>query len=180
MNIQQTALGETPLASLLDRAARSCLLLVAFCVLTVAAWGQQDVFPGAQWQNATHGLPPKVRQRVDEYVRSLDTTGLMVVQHGRVVYQYGDLKKLSYLASARKSVLAMLYGTHVANRTIRLDRTISDLGMSDIGGLLPIEEHAKIVDLISARSGVYHLAANDGDSLDSAPKRGSQEPGSYW
>jgi hypothetical protein len=117
---------------------------------------------------------------VDEYVHGLDTTGLMVVQHGRVVYQYGDVQVLSYLASARKSVLAMLYGPYVANGTIRLDRTLKDLGMSDLGGLLPIEERARVVDLISARSGVYHLASNGGDSLDAAPKRGSQEPGSYW
>jgi CubicO group peptidase (beta-lactamase class C family) len=74
----------------------------------------------------------------------------------------------------------MLYGPYVANGTIRLDATLKDLGMSDIGGLLPIEERAGVIDLITARSGVYHPASNDGDSLEFAPKRGSQEPGSYW
>jgi hypothetical protein len=74
----------------------------------------------------------------------------------------------------------MLYGPYVANGTIRLDRTLKDLGMSDIGGLLPTEERARVVDLISARSGVYHPASYPGDYMASAPQRGSQEPGSYW
>jgi hypothetical protein len=52
--------------------------------------------------------------------------------------------------------------------------------MSDIGGLLPNEERAKIVDLITARSGVYHPAANSGDLSFMAPKRGSKEPGTWW
>lgn len=161
-------------------AFRPLLLILLWLVTATAAWSQKVVYPDAEWQTAVHGLAPKVQRRVDEYVHALDTTGLMIVQHGRVVYQYGDVQALSYLASSRKSVLAMLYGPYVANGSIRLDRTIKDLGMSDLGGLLPIEERARVVDLISARSGVYHPASNDGDSLDAAPKRGSQEPGSYW
>lgn len=34
--------------------------------------------------------------------------------------------------------------------------------------------------LLTARSGVYHEASNSGDDSDSAPARGSQEPGSYF
>jgi CubicO group peptidase (beta-lactamase class C family) len=34
--------------------------------------------------------------------------------------------------------------------------------------------------LIAARSGVYHPASNPGDSLQYAPERGSQEPGTYY
>jgi CubicO group peptidase (beta-lactamase class C family) len=37
-----------------------------------------------------------------------------------------------------------------------------------------------VIDLIAARSGVYHPASSGGDSLEFAPKRGSQKPGSYW
>jgi CubicO group peptidase (beta-lactamase class C family) len=157
------------------------LLLVMLCLAAAtAAMGQRVVYPGSEWEMAAHGLPPTVQRRVDEYVHALDTTGLMVVQHGRVVYRYGDLQVLSYSASTRKSILVMLYGPYVQNGTIRLNRTLKDLGMSDLGGLLPIEERAKVVDLISARSGVYHPASYLGDNLDAAPKRGSQEPGSYW
>ncbi len=159
-------------------------LAIAFAAIVLGwaplASGQQVVFPGAEWRTAARGLDPEVKRRVDEYVRALDTTGLMVIHQGQVVYQYGDLSLLSYLASSRKSILSMLYGPYVATGAIQLDRTLKDLGMSDVGGLLPIEERAKVVDLINARSGVYHPASYPGDSLDSAPPRGSQEPGAYW
>ena len=160
----------------------------------------EPVFPGVDWERDTNGLSPETVRGVDAYVHTLDTTGLMVVKNGRVVYEYGDVKRLSYLASVRKSVLSMLYGPYVASGKIRLDATLKDLGMSDVGGLLPIEERAKIIDLITARSGVYHpntqgfgllyelrfsacpgvshpVAA--GDDL-STPKRGSKEPGAFW
>ena len=109
----------------------------------------EPVFPGVNWERETNGLSPETVRGVDAFVHTLDTTGLMVVKNGRVVYEYGDVKRLSYLASARKSVLSMLYGPYVASGKIRLDATLKDLGMSDVGGLLPIEESAKVIDLIT-------------------------------
>jgi len=106
-------------------------------------------------------------------------TGVVVVDRGRIVGTFGDVEELSYLASARKSVLSMLYGTWVEKGVIDLDLTLADLGMDDIGGLLPIEKQARIRHLITARSGVYHPASNSGDDLASAPPRGSQQPGTY-
>jgi CubicO group peptidase (beta-lactamase class C family) len=50
----------------------------------------------------------------------------------------------------------------------------------DKDGLLPIERTATIRDLLMARSGVYHKAANEGDASDRAPQRGSVKPGSYF
>lgn len=103
----------------------------------------------------------------------------MVVDRGRVVFTYGDIEELSYLASVRKSILAMLYGYWVNNGAIDLDATMAELGVDDVGGLLPIERRARVEHLITARSGVYHPASNSGDNLADAPERGSQEPGAY-
>jgi CubicO group peptidase (beta-lactamase class C family) len=138
----------------------------------------EPVFPGVDWERETNGLPSATFRAVDAFVHTLDTTGLMVVQHGRVIYEYGDVKKLSYIASVRKSVLSMLYGPYVASGKIRLDATLKELGMSDVGGLLPIEERTKVIDLITARSGVYHPVEEADDPM--MPKRGSKEPGTYW
>ncbi len=104
----------------------------------------------------------------------------MVIVRGKVLFEYGDVKELSYLASVRKSILAMLYGKYVANGKIHLDKSLKDLGMSDHGGLLPVEEKATIRHLISARSGIYHKASNSGDNTADAPGRGSQIPGEYF
>jgi CubicO group peptidase (beta-lactamase class C family) len=139
----------------------------------------EPIFPSANWERQTNSLSPETVQGVEALMHTRDTTGLMVVKRGRVIYEYGDVKKLSYLASVRKSVLSMLYGPYVANGKIRLDATLKELGMSDVGGLLPIEERAKVIDLITARSGVYH-PVDEGDDPSKTPKRGSKEPGTYW
>lgn len=113
-------------------------------------------------------------------VNEMNTTGLVVVRHGKIISAYGDIDELSYLASCRKSILAMMYGKYVKDGTIDLELSMEDLGIDDVGGLLPIEKKARIHHLITARSGVYHPASNGGDNLADAPERGSQTPGEYF
>jgi CubicO group peptidase (beta-lactamase class C family) len=113
----------------------------------------------------------------------MNTTGMVVVVGGRVLLEHGAIDSLSYLASARKSVLSMLYGKYVADGTIRLNETLRELGLDDrgeAGPLLPQERGATVEHLLMARSGVYHPASNPGDNLADAPPRGSQKPGSYY
>ena len=144
------------------------------------------VFPGERWEyvarsgQQAYGWSPEGLQRAFAFVRdSAHTTGLVVVDRGRVVFRFGDVEGLSYLASARKSVLSILYGRWVEDGTIDLEKTLRDMGMDDEGGLLEVENDATIHHLVTARSGVYHAASNSGDDLASAPPRGSQKPGTY-
>jgi CubicO group peptidase (beta-lactamase class C family) len=104
----------------------------------------------------------------------------MVVAGGKIAFKYGDVTQVSYLASARKSILSMLFGNYVESGAIDLERTIADLGIDDVGGLLPIERSATIADLLTARSGVYHPAASPGSDTKGVPPRGSRRPGSYF
>jgi CubicO group peptidase (beta-lactamase class C family) len=143
-------------------------------------------FPGEAWETVgsedlgAYGWSSDVLRQAFEFVRdSANSTGIVVVDRGRVVFDYGDIEELSYLASCRKSILAMLYGSWVEDGTIDLEKTMADLGVDDVGGLLEIEKQARVHDLITARSGVYHPASNSGDNLADAPARGSQEPGTY-
>ncbi len=146
----------------------------------------EPTFPGATWEVVGradlpgYGWDAAKLRAANEFLRdSTWATGVVAVDRGRVVFTFGDIQELSYLASARKSILAMLYGNWVENGVIDLEMTLADLGVDDIGGLLPIEKQARIRDLITARSGVYHPASNGGDDLASAPPRGSQKPGTY-
>ncbi len=167
--------------SLTRRAA--CLAALAFA-LSAAAQRPAAVFPGKDWERIRD--PESVgfsRSRLEvlrSYLRTLDTTAMMVVVGGRVLFEYGDLAHLSYLASVRKSVLAMLYGNYVASGKIPLNRTLRELGFTDLQGLLPIEQEATIEHLLTARSGIYHPASNPGDHTAMAPPRGSQKPGTYF
>ena len=142
------------------------------------------IFPGAEWERISDpsavGYCADKLDLVTARAKQLSTTAMMAVVGGRVLYQYGDVTTVSYLASVRKSVLAMLFGKYVKNGTIRLTKTLADLGIDDHGGLLPSEKGATIADLLGARSGVYHEASNAGDDLASAPPRGSQKPGAYY
>lgn len=113
-------------------------------------------------------------------IDSTNITGLMIIHDGQVLFEYGDIVENSYIASCRKSVLAMIYGKYVENGTIDLNKTIEQLGIDDVEGILPIEQKATIKDLISARSGVYHPEGYAGGKQQFAPKRGSVEPGQYW
>ncbi|MBW8001607.1 MAG: serine hydrolase [Planctomycetes bacterium] len=138
------------------------------------------MFPGKSWEFNKIWLPEEVAEQIDIFVSTIDTTGLLIIKNGKVVYEYGNVREPVYLGSVRKSILSMLYGPYVANGTINLNYTLKDLGISDIGGLLPIEKQATVINLITSRSGVYHPASNDGDLLEYAPKRGSKKQGSYW
>ena len=158
----------------------------AFLAPVAAQVSAESVFPAETWEYVekddleAYGWSPEVLEKTTSFIRDeSNTTGLVVVDRGRVVYQFGDIEELSYVASVRKSILAMLYGYWVENGTIDLETTLSDLGFDDIGGLLPMEKQATIHDLITARSGVYHPASYSGDDLDQAPPRGSQKPGAY-
>jgi CubicO group peptidase (beta-lactamase class C family) len=142
------------------------------------------VYPGAEWERASQprelGWSPEGLQAVHAKLATMPSTGFMAIVGGRVIMEYGDLEAVSYLASVRKSILSMLYGNYVANGTVRLDKTLAELGLDDHLGLTAAEKQATIRDLLAARSGVYHPASNSGDDLASAPPRGSQRPGTYY
>lgn len=142
------------------------------------------VYPGTEWER--HESPESVGwcsdgiERVRSHLSTMSSTALMATVGGRVLFDYGDTRVVSYLASVRKSVLAILYGIYVERGEINLDKTLAQLGIDDLQGLTAAEKRARVRDLLTARSGVYHPASNAGDDLASAPPRGSQEPGSYY
>ena len=166
------------------------LLLALFCLQPVGGQAPAPapavnalVFPGQDWDRIAKpesiGYSSARLEALRGWLGSLDTTSMLVSVGGRSLFEYGDLSRLSYLASVRKSVLAILYGKYVENGTIPLGRTLRELEFTDVGGLLPAELEATIEDVITARSGVYHPASNSGDDTASAPPRGSQRPGTY-
>lgn len=136
---------------------------VVFAQLAISA---EPVFPATEWQRIERpesaGYSPQKLAALHTYLESIDTTAMMVVVSGHTLFEYGDLAHVSVLASARKSVLAILYGKYVHDGTIRLDRTLADLGFDDIGDLSATEKKVTIEHLLTARSGIYHPAANSG------------------
>jgi CubicO group peptidase (beta-lactamase class C family) len=171
------------------RLAIALLAFVALVPCRSRAVGPQaaerlSVFPDPGWDRIP--APESVgatTQRLDALgamLRGGQTTGMVIVVNGRVLFEYGDTGQVSYVASVRKSIVSMLYGKYVANGTIPLDKTLRALRIDDKQGLLPSELEATVGDLLSARSGVYHPAANLGDASALSPTRGSVAHGSYF
>jgi CubicO group peptidase (beta-lactamase class C family) len=151
----------------------------------IQAQENPQCFPDTNWIKHDSieliGYDSKKIDNVLEYVIDrMNTTGLVVVVDGKILFDYGDIEELSYIASCRKSVLSMMFGKYVENGTIDLDMTLDELNINDIQGLLPIERQATIRHLITARSGIYLPASNGGDGARYAPQRGSVKPGSYF
>jgi CubicO group peptidase (beta-lactamase class C family) len=150
----------------------------------VAATKSAFVYPGAEWEKisdpASVGWSPAALDAVRAELAKLSTTGFMAIADGRVLMEYGDVTVVSYLASVRKSVLSMLFGNYVASGKVRLNKTLAEIGIDEIEPLTADEKKATILNLITARSGIYHPASNSGDDLASAPPHGSQPPGAYY
>ena len=159
-------------------------ILAAGLLLTLASCEKTpEPIPGADEPKVdveALGYTNEGIEALSRYVVAKSTHSMRVTVGGQLLFEYGPQDETSYIASVRKSVLAMLFGPYVADGTIDLDTTLEELGFDDIGGLLPIEKQATVRDLISARSGVYHVASNGGDNSADAPERGSQQPGSYF
>lgn len=179
--------------SLLRRPVRFLLVLTLAGVLpaappalaqNVAAEAASHVYPAAAWEHVP--LPEQAGwsraglELMRERLADMSTTGMMAIVGGRVLFEYGAVERVSYLASVRKSILSMLYGIYRDRGAIDLGRTLEELGLDDIRGLTEAEKQATVLDLITARSGVFHEASNAGDDLASAPPRGSQPPGTYY
>ena len=111
---------------------------------------------------------------------NLETTGLIILQNGNNIYDYGNIKEVTYIASCRKSVLSILYGKYVENGTIDLNQTIGEIGIDEDDGLLDIEKTAKIDNIITSRSGVFHKPANGGYDEKNILERGSVKTGDYF
>lgn len=169
--------------------ALACLPALQACAPAAVAnspapVGTAPVFPLASWETIPAAqLDAACRRDLDAtraYLGTLSSTAMLAVQDGRALFSYGPTDASGNVFSVRKSILAMLYGNEVAQGRIDLTRTLSELGLDDVGGLLARERGAQLEHLLSARSGVYHRAANGGDDAAAAPARGSQAPGSYF
>ena len=155
------------------------LLSFTSCITKKAA------FKGTEWQKYSSAKEAGFNQeKLDElstYIKkNTPATGVVVTSKGKVVYEYGDIEKVTYIASCRKSVMSMLYGKYVDNGTIDLNQDIGGLGIDEKDGLLPKEKEATVYDIITSRSGVHHVASNAGYDKESFQERGSVEPGEYF
>lgn len=144
-----------------------------------------ETVPGAAWETVAPeavGYSSAKLEALRAWVKTQQTGSMMVIVQGRVIFSYGDVSHTSKIASVRKSVLDMLYGADVFRGQIKddvLNETVKQLKLDDKVPFLPIEENAKLIQLMAARSGIY-IPTGDRDQVKTLPPRGSEYPGSYF
>ncbi len=143
-------------------------------------------FPGRGWKHITreeqaHWSTDKLAV-ARRYAESLHDSSVVIEQGGRVVEEWGDAAKKITTFSVRKSLISALYGIYSAEGVIDIHETLAQAGVDDQPSPLTGEERqARIVDLLRARSGVYHAVDFETDyQRKTRPARGSHPPGSFW
>jgi CubicO group peptidase (beta-lactamase class C family) len=116
------------------------------------------------------------------YGNSIQTSAAMIVQNGEVVSQWGNFDKKLTSYSIRKSLISALYGIYASDGVIDVNETLDQLGIDDSPDPLTKEEkRARIVDILRARSGVYHPVDFETPGQKRLrPARGSHPPGTFW
>jgi CubicO group peptidase (beta-lactamase class C family) len=143
-------------------------------------------FPGAEFETTTPEAAGwsagKLAEAKSWSQQFAPTAAVMIIQHGRIVAQWGDTAIKSNLHSIRKSLLSALIGIAVDEHKIDLGATIGSLGIDDNEPGLTVEEKtATVADLLKARSGIYHAALYETPGMAKRrPPRGSHAPGTFW
>ncbi len=164
---------------------RSAAALVFFVLdlgLAASAFAAPRV-PGNQWMRYVDpqqaGFDAAKLEAARKTWEGLPSSAFMVVADGAVVAAWGDTGRRFMCHSVRKSFLSALFGIYWDRGEMDLNKTLADLGIDDAPDpLLEVERQARILDLLKARSGVFHPAAYAGRT-DSAP-RGSKGAGRYF
>ena len=159
--------------------------LIIWSSLTLApAQTPATTYPSAAWDKvdaARSGWSSEKLAEARRYFDGLADGSAVVIEHGRVVVEWGDPAKRVKLSSVRKSFLSALYGIHVRAGRLNLSKTLAQLGIDDQPPLTTAEKAATLRMVLQARSGVYHpyvggLLAD----REAMPPRGSHPPGSFW
>jgi CubicO group peptidase (beta-lactamase class C family) len=145
----------------------------------------EDSFPGAEWGHATPaelGWSEAGLAQARAFSDQIRSSAVIIVQHGKLVAEWGNTTKKMELASVRKSLLNALIGIAVSEHLMSLDSTLGELGIDDNPpSLTEIEKGATVRQLLEARSGVYHSALYETPGMAKArPPRGSHAPGTFW
>jgi len=148
-------------------------------------FAQSQDFPAKHWQVYSTpeeaGWSSEKLAEAKSYFAEIGGAAAMVIYKGKVLVAWGDITRRYNCHSMRKSLLSTLFGIYVENKEIDISTTLKDLGIDDNPPLTDEEKQATIEYMLKARSGVYHTAAYEAQSMkDARPARGYHPPNTYW
>lgn len=109
------------------------------------------------------------------------TRAVVILQDGKIIYEYGPTDKIMNTASIRKAILGILYGIAIDKGLIDINKTLAELGIDEVTPLTELEKTATIEHLLMWKSGIYLPAQGEHDEqITDRPKRESHKPGEYF
>ncbi len=163
-------------------------MLRALFLSLLLAPALQAQFPGASWERLTDdeatsaGWSRTKLAEAREFSATLNTEAVMIVQGGKVLDSWGAVDQKFNIHSIRKSFLSALCGIQVAAGKLNPAATLAELGIDDNEPVLTeLEKTATVLQLLQARSGVYHPALYETARMKARrPERHSHAPGTFW
>jgi CubicO group peptidase (beta-lactamase class C family) len=146
---------------------------------------RQDYVPEQRWGRlASPEQAGWSRERLDAvkaFAEEIHSDALLVVHDGLVVLDFGDITSKFALHSVRKSLMSVMYGIYHDRGVLDTTKTLKELAIEDVGGLTEGEKHAKVSDILTSMSGVYHTAAYETQGMrERRPEREAYRPGEHW
>ncbi len=168
-----------------DKILFSCFLISDFFVPEIAFSQKINItFPNSTWEESNlvkSGWSERKLKATKSFFDSLPPASLLVIDKGKVVINWGSDTMRIKISSMRKSLLSCLYGIHVNDGDININKKLEELGVDDNPPLAPEEKQATIKMLLQARSGIYHSYVAGTPAMRSKmPVRGSHQPGTFW
>jgi CubicO group peptidase (beta-lactamase class C family) len=140
---------------------------------------------GGPWMKIVHpehmGWSLKKLEEAKHLYDEIGSAAFMIIHQGIVIVAWGNYTFPYKCHSMRKSILSALYGFEFHKGNINLNRSLADLNIDDIHTLTESEKEAEIIHLLKARSGVYHEAVSETESMKkNRPVRGSHLADTHW
>lgn len=162
------------------------LYLLIVVILTSCSIPVQQPYPAKTWNKVkipeSLGWSAEKLKLARAYSESIGSAAVMIVVNGEVLAEWGDTTRKIDVRSITKPLMNALYGIAVEEGKINIQRTLAELGVDDKRPpLTDGEKGGRIIDLLQARSGVYHFSGVDTPFMrENMPERESHPPGTFW
>ena len=153
-------------------------------LLALSVHAQDFTYPQQHWQQADPARLGWSAERLAEargFAKELGPSAVVVVHRGALIAAWGDVDRRHAVQSVRKSFLSALIGIAVEEGKLDVNATLAQLGIDDRPPLTRAEKQARVADLLTSRSGIYHGALYEHPSWKKRkPARGAHAPGTTW
>lgn len=126
--------------------------------------------------------PKKMQEAFDFLKTETQFDAFIAIKNDSLLASWGEVDLPIMTHSARKSIMSVLYGIAIDKGFLKLNQTLSELGIDDTKApLTATEKTCTIRDLLMSRSGIYIEASGETQEMKEVrPKRGQHKPGEFF